>query len=193
MRALARFIDHLLQKKNKVFEFSHDPECIFRLQLRRAAHDVNLQGNQIVKGDPILGLHIWNERMPKLPVEGADLRWARQAHRLLLHSFRLIAREMQSDEKYAGTQALFGISALFSFTGHTGGVRMMQHFGFTVLPYHPTMGRFGLFWQNFFSWWLMYTYNDVSLNTREFRHLQRSEIWMLADEFIRRYGNHPVH
>jgi hypothetical protein len=191
MRALARFIDRQLQKRNKVFEFSYDPQCIFRLQLRRAAQDVNLQGHQILKGDPILGIHIWNERMPKLPVDGADLGWARQSHRLLLHSFKLIAREMQSDTKYTGIRALFGISALFSFTGHTGGMRMMQHFGFTVLPYRPTKGRFGLFWQNFFSWWLMYTYNDVTLKYREFRHLQRTEIWMPADEFIRRYGNHP--
>jgi hypothetical protein len=57
-----------------------------------------------------------------------------------------------------------------------------------VLPYHRPLGKFGEFWENFFSWWLMWTYNDASLHSREFWRLQRTEIWMTADEFIRRYG-----
>jgi hypothetical protein len=189
MRALARFIDRLLRIRNGVYEFTDDPMCIFRIQLRQSAHDVNLKGNEIFTGDPLLGIHIWNEHMPKIPADGADLRWALQSQRMLQHSFRLIASEMQSDTKYAGIRALFGTSALFSFRDHTGGTRMMQHFGFTILPYHPKRGRFGLFWQNFFSWWLMYTYNHVSLHTRDFWRLQRTEIWMLAAEFVTRYGS----
>jgi hypothetical protein len=189
MRASARFIDKLLRIRNGVYEFTDDPMCIFRIQLRQAARGVNLKGNEIYTGDPLLGIHIWNEHMPKIPADGADLRWALQSQRMLQHSFKLIASEMQSDTKYAGIRALFGTSALFSFSDHTGGTRMMQHFGFTVLPYHPKRGRFGLFWQNFFSWWLMYTYNHVSLHTRDFWRLQRTEIWMLAEEFINRFGS----
>jgi hypothetical protein len=188
MRALARFIDSILRNRNGVYEFTDDTECIFRIQLRQAAREVNIQGQKISKGDPLLGIHIWNEHMPKLPPDGADLQWALQSHRLLNHSFRLIAREMQSDEKYASMRALYGTSALLSFNDHIGGMRMMQRFGFTVLPYLPTRGRFGLFWQNFFSWWMMYTYNEVSLHTRDFWRLQRTEIWMLTDDFIYRYG-----
>ncbi len=191
MRALARFIDRLLRKTNAVYEFTLDAKCIFRIQLRHAPRSVTIQGEKILKGDPILGLHIWNEHIPKLPAEGADLRWALQSQRLLLHSFKLIAREMQSSEMYAHIRALYGASALFSFSDHTGGIRMMQHFGFDVLPYQPTRGSFGLFWQNFFSWWLMYTYNDVSLHTRVFWRLERTEIWMLADDFMQRYGEIP--
>jgi hypothetical protein len=188
MRALARFIDRLLRHQNGVYEFIDDPDCVFRIQLRQAGREVNIQGDKILKGDYLLGIHIWNEHMPKLPADGADLGWARQSYKLLLHSFKLIASEMQSDDKYSNIYALYGTSALLSFTDHTGGLRMMQHFGFTVLPYHPTRGQFGLFWQNFFSWWLMYTYNDVSLHTRDFWRLQRTDIWMLAEDFIRRYG-----
>jgi hypothetical protein len=191
MRALARFVDSLLRKRHGVYEISDDPECVFRIQLRQAPHEVSIHGNKISKGDPVLGMHIWNEHMPKLPEDGADLGWARRSHRLLLHTFKMIAKEMQSDEKYASVRALYGTSALLSFNDHTGGTRMMQHFGFTVLPYHPRRGRFGLFWQNFFSWWLMYTYNEVTLHNRDFWRLQRTEIWMLADDFIQRYGVLP--
>jgi hypothetical protein len=65
---------------------------------------------------------------------------------------------------------------------------MMRHLGFTILPYQRPLGRFGEFWENLFSWWLMWTYNKVSLQSREFLHLQRTEIWMTAKKFILRYG-----
>jgi hypothetical protein len=37
---------------------------------------------------------------------------------------------------------------------------------------------------------MMWTYNPPSLHNREFWRMQRTEIWMLADEFILRYGDH---
>jgi hypothetical protein len=188
MRAGARFIDLILRSRLGVYEFSFDPECILRLQVKRTNHGVKINGRDVLQGDPILVIHLWNEKLPRIPKSGADLRWALQSHRLLNHSFKLVAREMQNDTKYESVRALYGASALFSTSGHIGGTRMMQHFGFTVLPYHARRGRFGIFWQNFFSWWLMYTYNDASLRTRDFWGLERTEIWMLADEFIQRYG-----
>jgi hypothetical protein len=65
---------------------------------------------------------------------------------------------------------------------------MAQHLGFTVLPYYRPFGRFGEFWENLFSWWMMWAFNDVSLNSRKFWRLQRTEIWMTRDDFIHRYG-----
>jgi hypothetical protein len=189
MRFGAHFIDVILRSRQRVYEFSTDPECIFRIQLQQSPHDVTIKGTNILKGDPILVIHFWNEHMPKLPKEGPDLQWALLTRRLTLYSLKLLAKEMQSDEKYAPVRALYGASVLFSFTGHIGGMRMVQRLGFTVLPYQSRRGQFGVFWQNFFSWWLMYTYNDVSLHTREFWSLQRTEIWMLSDEFLHRFGN----
>ena len=65
---------------------------------------------------------------------------------------------------------------------------MMQHLGFVVLPYHNPLGRFGLFWENFFSWWLMWAYNETSLHSRHFLKLQSTEIWITINEFLHRYG-----
>ena len=127
--------------------------------------------------------------MPVLPQTGPNLEWALQLRRKVVHSFRLVAQIMQSDSRYSQVRAVNGASALFSFTDHTGGVRLMQHLGFTVLPYHRPLGKFGEFWENLYSWWLMWAYNKASMKSRQFFRLQRTEIWMTASEFLRRYGN----
>ena len=188
MRAAVRFIDSLLSAILDVYGFSDDPECLLRIQLREASHTVSIGSYVISKGEPVLALHAWNERMPKLPEEGASMEWALRLRRMIVHSFRLVAKEMQNDSEYSQVRAVCGESALFSFTDHTGGIRLMQRLGFTVLPYYDPLGRFGEFWENLFSWWLMWAYNNVSLQSRQFFHLQRSEIWITADEFIMLYG-----
>ena len=188
MRAAVRLIDALLRASQGIYEFTDDPECILRIQLKRATHQVNIGNVMIKKGEPVLAVHAWNERMPKLPFEGATIEWALQLRRQVIHSYRQVAKVMQSDKRCSTVRAVCGESALFSFSDHTGGTRLMQHLGFTVLPYHRPFGRFGEFWENLFSWWLMWTYNDASLNSRELLRLQRTEIWITKDDFIRRYG-----
>jgi hypothetical protein len=188
VRAAVRLIDALLRTSGGIYEFTDDPECILRIQLKRASLAVNIRSERIMKGEPVVALHVWNEPMPILPAAGADLEWALRLRRQAIHSFRGLAKVLQNESRYSQVKAVCGISALFSFTDHTGGMRMMRHLGFTILPYQRPLGRFGEFWENLFSWWLMWTYNKVSLQSREFLHLQRTEIWMTASKFIQRYG-----
>lgn len=189
MQAAIRWIDGILRKRGRVYEFSDDPGCIMRIQLKKANREITIGGEKICKGEQVLAIHMWNERMPKIPKEGANLEWALDLRMRMIHSFRILAKEIQSDQRYSHILALCGVSALFSFTGHTGGVRMIQRLGFTVLPYHNPLGRFGEFWENLFSWWLMWTFNETSLNSRRFFRLQRTEIWMTISEFLYRYGD----
>ncbi len=189
MQSAVRLIDAMLRKQGGLFEFSDDTEVIFRLQLRGAPHSVTIDSEFISRGDPVLALHTWNERMPRIAIEGADLTWALQLRRQLIQSFRAIAQVMLEDSRYAPVRALCGASALFSLSDHTGGTKMMQHLGFTVIPYYRPFGRFGEFWENLFSWWLMWAYNDPSRSSRKFWHLQRTEIWMTRGEFMKRYAS----
>jgi hypothetical protein len=188
MRAVVRLIDTLLRKSQGIYEFTDDPECILRIQLKRATHPVTFGNNRILKGDAVLAVHAWNERMPKVPEDGPTLEWAFGLRQQVIHSFMGVAKEMVQGHQFSQVRAVCGESALFSFTDHTGGTRLMQHLGFTILPYHRPLGRFGEFWENLFSWWLMWTYNEASLLSREFWQMKRTEIWIAADEFIRRYG-----
>ena len=187
MRLAVRYIDYLLRLHGRIFEFSQDPEIILRLQLMPAPHSVTIGNLMISRGDPILALHVWNERMPKIPLSGADLPWALQLRHRLIRSFSAIAQVMQEYTRYDQIRALYGESALFSFSGHAGGRQMMQHLGFTVLPYYRPLGHFGEFWENLFSWSMMWSFNTASLYTRAFWRLQRSEIWITRSDFLRRF------
>lgn len=188
MQAGVRWIDRILRKRGRVYEFSYDPDCIMRIQLKKANHEVSVGGETIYKGEQVLAIHIWNERMPKIPKEGVNLEWALVLRQKMIRSFEILAKEIQNDNRYSHIRALCGESALFTLTGHTGGVRMMKHLGFTVFPYYHPLGRFGEFWENLFSWWLMWTYNEKSLHSRKFFRLQRTEIWITINEFLQRYG-----
>lgn len=188
LRAGIRWIDSIIRKSEHSYEYCNDPDCVLRVQLLPSPHPATFGGKVIQKGDPLLAIHVWNERMPQIPFGGADLRWAINIRRQTQHSFRQLATVMQKDSIYTPVKAIFGVSVLFSSNNHTGGMRMMQSFGFTVVPYHNPLGKFGEFWENLFSWWLMYAYNSGSMDTRKFWQLERTEIWMDRNEFIRRYG-----
>jgi hypothetical protein len=187
LRVGIRFIDSLIRKSEHTYEYCDDPDCVLRIQLLPSPHMAAFGEMVIKKGDPVLSIHVWNERMPRIPPGGADLHWAIKLRRQVIHSFRILAKVIRTDKIYAPVRAIYGASVLFSFTSHTGGIRMMQSFGFTILPYHSPLGKFGEFWENLFSWWLMYAYNTASMDTRKFWQLERTEIWMDRDEFIQRY------
>jgi hypothetical protein len=188
LRAGIRLIESMIRKSERSYEFCDDPDCVLRIQLMPSPRQVTLGEKLIMEDDLVLAIHVWNERMPPIPSGGADLKWALHLRRLVLHSYKLLARVMQDDTTYKPVRAIYGSSALFSSTNHTGGKRMMQGFGFTILPYHSPLGKFGEFWENLFSWWLMYAYNTASMESRKFWQLERTEIWMDRDEFIHRYG-----
>lgn len=188
LRAGIRWIKSLIRKSEHSYEYSDDPDCVLRIQLLPSPHQENIGGKVILKADPVLAIHAWNERMPAIPAGGADLKWALHLRRQVLNSFKILARVMKNDDIYTPVRAIYGASALFSSTNHTGGTRMMQSFGFTVVPYHSPLGKFGDFCEDLFSWWLMYAYNTASMDSRKLWQLERTEIWMDRNEFILRYG-----
>jgi hypothetical protein len=95
---------------------------------------------------------------------------------------------MTCDPRLASVRAVGGTTALLSPGSHPGGRRFLERLGFTILPYRSPLGRFGEFWENFYAWWLMWTFNVASLRHRQLLHLRRAELWMAADEFVSRYS-----
>ena len=188
MRSLVRGFDRFLRWALGVYEFCDDPDCLLRVRLTAAAHAVALPDRDVPAGAPILELHLWNERIPPLPPAGPDLAWAVKTQRMLMASFRALAGQMRRDRRLAGVQAVGGATVL-CFTGDdSGGVKLFERLGFTVCPYHSPLGRFGEFWENFYTWAIMWAFNEATLRRRRLLRLRRSEIWMTTAEFLRRYG-----
>ena len=121
LREGIRLIDSLIRKSERSYEYCDDPDCILRVQLMPCPHATIFGGMAIQKGEPVLAVHVWNERMPPIPPSGADLQWAIHLRRQVLHSFRKLAKVMQDDELYTPVRAIYGASVLFSSTSHTGG------------------------------------------------------------------------
>lgn len=188
MRALIRGFDAFVIRGSHVFEFCDDRNCLLRLQLAQARHAILLPGGSIPAGTPVLKLHFWNEHMPPIPPSGPDLAWGNRSARLFLRSLKTVAVYLQSQPGLDAVQAIGGATVLLIPGDHSGGESLVRRFGFTVLPYHNSLGRFGEFWENLYTWALIWTYNPVSLKYHRLFQIRRSEIWMARGEFLRRYG-----
>ena len=196
MRHIIRAFDRLLCRCQGVFVYWDDPDCFFRAQIARASRDIVLPDSQISAGAKILKLHFWNEHMPVIPPEGPDLAQALHASRMIVSSFRVLASDMPGDPRLADVRALGGATVLFAAGDDSSGEKLFKRLGFTMFPHQNPLGRFGEFWENLYTWALMWAYNAVSLRQRRFLALRRTESWMSTDGFLRRYGadrNRPHH
>lgn len=188
MRRIVRAFDRLLCRCQGVFVYWDDPECFFRAQIGQACRKIVLPDTEIRAGAKVLQLHFWNEHMPVIPPEGPDLAHALRTSRMIVSSFRVLAREMSCDLRLAGVQALGGATVLFAAGDDSGGEKLFKRLGFTMFPHRNRLGRFGEFWENLYTWALMWAYNAVSLRKRRLLALRRTESWMSTDSFLQRYS-----
>jgi hypothetical protein len=188
MRALAKFIDRLLRRALGVYEFTADPEALLRIQITAAPHTLHLPGGDVFKGERVLGLHLWNEHVAPFPRSGPDLAWGLSFQRRFLGSLRAVAREMQRDPRLGGVRAVGASTGALVPGDASTGARVLVRMGFTVTPSPRPMGRFGAFWEDFYSWWLMWAFNPASLRHRRFSAMGRTDLWMSTTDFLKRYA-----
>jgi hypothetical protein len=189
MRRIVRRFDAFMRKRKGVYEFSQEEDCWLRLSKVSAHRDIRLPGGVIPQGSPLLELHLWNEHSPQTPATGPNLTYSLRGMRLFIKSLRAVADEMKKDSILAEVEAVGGVTVVIDLNDPTGTGGMFGRLGFTIFPYRSPLGRFGEFWENLYTWTLMWTFNPGSLQQRSFLELQRSEFWMAADEYIQRFAN----
>lgn len=188
MRSLVRLLDGVIRSSSHVFEFSLDHECILRLQFSRATRTLYLPDTTLHRGDPLLLLHLWNERLPTVPPGGVDFSWAQTVLRRFKRSLFLAAVFLQTDPRAASIRGVGGETILLDAGMHAGGRRFIEQLGFTIFPYAKPLGRFGEFWENLYSWMIIWTFNPRSLPRRSLLSLRRAEIWISRESFLHRFG-----
>lgn len=188
MRAFIKLLDHIIRRATGAIEYCDDPQCIFRVQIAPAPHPVTLSdGTHIPAGAPILFLHLWNEHIPPIAPAGPDLAWALQTERRLRRSLHRLAEWMTDNPDCAQVQAIGGITILISPAGQDGSEHLFRRLGFEIFPWHHPLGRFAEFWENLYTWWLMWAFNPSSLHGRRLWELQRREFWASREAFLARH------
>jgi hypothetical protein len=188
-RWLVRAFDGFLRRRLGVREFERDADAILRIRLTLARHALALPGTLVPAGAPVIELHIWNEQVPPMPPRGPDLAWAQGTTRRILQSLRHLAGTIVEDPQLRQALALGGATVLAPPFGASRSFTLAARLGFATLPYDHRLGRFAEFWENFYTWVLMWTFNQASLRQRRLFGMRRTEIWMSMEEFLRRYGS----
>jgi hypothetical protein len=133
-----------------VFEYTANPDCIFRLRLVRLQNPIVLSdGTACAAGDQIAELHLWNEHIPPFPPEGATLPWARHMVRCIDASLRDLAWFLNSRPDLRNVRGVRGETALL-ISGHSQPLlRICARYGFRVirhtgrLPLRARLHRLG--------------------------------------------------
>ena len=188
MRRLIRAFDGFLRRTEGVFEFSQAADCLLRLRVTHSKHALTLPGVALPAGATVLELHLWNEHMPPMPAEGPDMAWAARTTRMFVDSLYAVGQYMKQEPRLLSVQAVGGVTVLVVPDGNPAAANVLRRLGFHILPYRNRLGRFGEFWENFYTWWIMWTFNAVSLRRRGLMGMRRTEMWTPAVEFIARFG-----
>ena len=191
LRAMVLGLEGLLRRQGGVREFTPDEECILRIAFTAYQKDFELpDGTKVRAGDRICELHVWNEHIPPMPLEGPDLRWGLRFYRLAVRSLRRLAAYIAVDE-LQDIVALGGQMAFLEKDGSPVLASVAAQLGFDIVNLTAQGGRwrrFTHFWENIFSWALMWAFNPASLRGKRFLRLQRYRLWMSRRTLLQRYG-----
>lgn len=190
-RSAVRALDTLLRRAHGVCEFSAEHDCILRVGIGHSERDVHLaDGTAIARGERIGELHLWNERLPRMGARGADMHWAVAMRRGLSHSLRLLAEHVQDDPTWNDVRAFRGETAMEPRWIDPSGRDVLGRLGLELQPRRAgsCLRRFGDFWENFYTWWLIWTFAPGSLRNKRFRQIQRCQVWVSRPRLLAEYG-----
>ncbi len=186
-RVIIRF-DHFLSRVEQVYEFTTDPDCILRLSRTESHQTIDLTPGKIGPGDRILEIHLWNERIPIVTTEDQSLAWGTQVLHLFILSLGLVAGQLEENPELSQVKAVRAEMIFLGTADNPTRARQMERLGFTVIPHRSKLGAFGEFWENFYSWWIMWAYNPVSTRNRSLVGNKRLEMWIERERFIEKFG-----
>lgn len=115
-----------------------------------------------------------------LPREGATFAWGIDFTQRARRSLRDLAAFLAREVRFASIRALYAETGFLEF-GQFGELRALAgRLGFDFRAGDAPGWRFWqyAFWANLYAWWLMWTFNPVSLRGKHFAEIARGELWM---------------
>lgn len=187
-RLCVRAIDGILRRIYGVRPFTQHPGCILRISFGPSLREIALRdGTRVGVGDPIVHLHLWNERLLELPPRGESLGWGRYLLQRGAHSLQLLARHLERNPNVE----VVALRGELGFVTQLRSIRpALERLGFEVLLKESPGWRLWrrAFWDNFYSYLLLWTFGPRSLWGKRLGQLQRVEVWMSRAELLARFG-----
>jgi hypothetical protein len=184
-------IDRWLRQRQGVYEYSGDPFCVFRVQRMQAEAGVLLSdGTRVAAGDPVLNLHLWNEHVPPMRLEGATVAWAREATRRVDRSMRDLARHLKWTRALDDIVALRGDMRLGTPEQSSQLARLAAHYGFEPAGENGidlTSGTVQRFAENVFIFLLVMATNPLALRAPVLRR-DHKLVYLSRTALERRYA-----
>lgn len=162
-------LDARLRRRYAVVEYTHNPLCVFRMQIVRSQSEFVLRdGTRLRRGERVVQLHYWNEQIPPIPEIGMTIGWARQMTHGLEISLCELARYLAANPDLSDV-GVVRVDA-WATAGRESGqlTRIMAHYGFEAIarPQPPPIAeRLHLFGENILIALMIFTQNSRALRS----------------------------
>jgi hypothetical protein len=187
-KAGIRAIEWILRRAYRVRPLCDDPACILRISPGEVRRPIRLSdGASLHAGDPLVYIHLWNERLVDLGGAATLAAWgAEELHRFRF-SMRRLAERLRDDADWQRAVAVCGELSFVTDLGKAG--KLFEALGFDLVVIDQPGLRIwrGAFWDNLFASWLMWAFNPGSLRGKRLADLIRVRIWMSRERLRRRY------
>jgi hypothetical protein len=158
---------------------------MFRIRPGRAG---TLIGAPFPSGTLVVELHLWNDRVPRIPQGGPGLAWARRMARATVEGLRAVAREIERDPRLAGARAVVATAVVVSPWRGEGARRLLARLGFRVRRRARRRGRIAAAAERLWAAALVRAFQPAGALPRFLIRLPVADLWIPMDEFLARYG-----
>ena len=190
VHALVRRLDAVIRRHEGIIEFSSSASCLLRAVVTRADADLKLSDGAIMKrGDPIIDVHFWNERLPQT-ASAPGLAWGGRFGRQLVRSFIDLAAAIDDDPRLCDAVAIRARLAFAGDRNREARQRFAHWFDFeggeeTGPP--PLLRRLHDAAEDIWLVLLTWTFNPGSLRSRRMVR-RREDLWISVGKLQDRYG-----
>lgn len=193
VRRLIGGLDDRLSRSQGVKSFSDDERCILRYALIRSAREVRLSDGTVVgRGDFVLDIHCWNDRVPPMARSGPDIAWAQDASKRFRNSLRLLAEALGTDPELGAVKAC---RAQVNFVGQGGSnasvSRIIQRMGFEDVDEGcgSLWSQAHRYLENILIAALVWTHNPDAFRRNKMVR-ERRPVWASRAQVLRCHGRH---
>jgi hypothetical protein len=194
LRGLVRHLDEWLREHQGFVEFDASPSCILRVARTSAERELRLSDGAVVaRGDPILDLHFWNERLPQASA-CPGLGWGGRFGRQLIRSFGELALAVEDDPRLGDAVAIRGRLAFAGARNRDEMRRFGAWFGLETVEDEapaPLARRIHDAAEDIWLLALAYTFNPGCLGARSVVR-RRDDLWMSKSALLARYRAAPA-